>query len=449
MKVQGSKVSKMKNVLMIVIDGLGDEYIEELRGTPLEFASSELETINRMTENGIGGLHWTVKPGIPPSSDKAHLSLFGYDIEKLKVGRGVFEALGSGVKLEKNDVAFRANFATVTKRDDKLIVNDRRAGRIAGDDADKLEKVLKKEIEKHEFPASFKHTVEHRGVLVIKGDRFSGEVSDIDPHHVGNPVLAPQPLARVEGEEREKAKNTCTLLEKMFKTFHQRLDTYPINKKRKEEGQKPANALLLRGGGTMSEVPSFHEKWGMNAVYTAEAALYKGVASFLGMKPLAVEGKLDFSGENERVRMKKALDALHGDVDFLFFHIKLADNFSHSKKPRKKAEYLQNVDQSLKSLLEEDNLLVILTGDHSSSSKRGRHTGMPVPLLFWGGTPRDACKKFNERELAEKGGLGIVRGTDIMPIALDLSDRVEELGIRADPTLPYYKKRGNHYMEIT
>lgn len=438
----------MKNILFICIDGVGDEYINDLMGTPLEYISSDLDNLNKMVREGICGLHWPVKPGIPPSSDKAHLSLFGYDIEKHSIGRGVFEALGAGLDLEEDEIAFRTNFATVEEKNNNLIVRDRRAGRIKNKDVKQLSDAVRKEIKNMKEKIEFKHTVEHRGVLTIKGNSFSPEVTDIDPHQVGVPLLSPQPLERISKEEKEEAEKTCKVLKKVFKSVYQVLKQHPTNEKRKEEGKKPANALMARGGGTIKNLPSFKEKWGLKAGYTAEAALYKGIAKSVGMKPLNVKEKLDFSGKNEKERTKKALIALKDDFDFIFLHIKLSDNFSHSKKPKKNAEFLKNLDKIFEPLLKEEDLLVILTGDHSSSSKRGRHISLPVPLLYWGDGPRDRCETFTEGEIADKGGIGIIRGKYIMPIALDLADRAEELGIRTHPSLPLYKKLGKEYFEI-
>lgn len=440
----------MKNILFICIDGVGDEYIDDLGGTPLAHASAAFSNLNKMVTEGICGLHWPVKPGVPPSSNKAHLSLFGYDIERYNIGRGVFEALGADIDLSKKEIAFRTNFATVEQRDSNLIVKDRRAGRIENSDAEKLSAAIKKEAGKMDEDITFKHTVEHRGVLIIKGEPFSGEVTDLDPHQIDVPLLSPQPLKRISSEqEKERAEKTCKVLKKVTTSFYQVLTQHPTNAKRKKAGKKPANALLVRGGGAINNIPSFEEKWDLKAGYTAEAALYKGIAKSVGMQPLPVEANLDFSGSNERKRIEKALMALKNGFDFIFLHIKLSDNFSHSKKPRKNAEFLKNLDTMFEPVLNEEDLLVILTGDHSSSSKRGRHIGLPVPLLYWGDGPRDRCETFTEAEIADKGGLGIIQGKHIMAIALDLADRAEELGIRTHPALPPYKKLGQEHFELS
>jgi 2,3-bisphosphoglycerate-independent phosphoglycerate mutase len=39
------------------------------------------------------------------------MSIFGYDSLKLYGGRGSFESMGSGINMEKGDIAFKSNFS--------------------------------------------------------------------------------------------------------------------------------------------------------------------------------------------------------------------------------------------------------------------------------------------------------------------------------------------------
>ena len=112
---------------LVVMDGLGDLATQEQNYlTPLEAA----RTPNRdaLSKNSAQGRMIPVAPGITPGSGPGHLGLFGYDPLEFQVGRGVIEALGLGLELKPGDVAARANFCTL---DNKGIVTDRRAGRIA------------------------------------------------------------------------------------------------------------------------------------------------------------------------------------------------------------------------------------------------------------------------------------------------------------------------------
>lgn len=97
--------------LLIILDGLGDRPIKELNGlTPLEYANTP--NMDKLAEIGILGQQDPIKPGQPAGSDTAHLSIFGYDPYETYRGRGFFEALGVGLDLSKDDLAFRVNFAT-------------------------------------------------------------------------------------------------------------------------------------------------------------------------------------------------------------------------------------------------------------------------------------------------------------------------------------------------
>ena len=48
-----------------------------------------------------------------PGSDVANLSILGYDPHRYYSGRAPLEAASIGVKLGKNDVAFRCNLVTL------------------------------------------------------------------------------------------------------------------------------------------------------------------------------------------------------------------------------------------------------------------------------------------------------------------------------------------------
>jgi 2,3-bisphosphoglycerate-independent phosphoglycerate mutase len=120
--------------ILVICDGMADRPIKELEfKTPLEVATKP--NLDRVAKHGICGTMDPIAPGIPPGSDTSTLAMLGYDPFKVYSGRGALEAEGSGIEVLPGDVAFRCNFATVDK---DLIVLDRRAGRIANEDAAKL-----------------------------------------------------------------------------------------------------------------------------------------------------------------------------------------------------------------------------------------------------------------------------------------------------------------------
>ena len=130
----------MKGIIF-VIDGMGDRPVKELGDkTPLENARTP--AMDKMVEEGITGIMDTIRPGVRPGSDTAHLTLLGYDAYEVYTGRGPFEAAGVNVEVKPGDIAFRCNFSTA---DENLVITDRRAGRIQSG-TDKLADVINNEM---------------------------------------------------------------------------------------------------------------------------------------------------------------------------------------------------------------------------------------------------------------------------------------------------------------
>ncbi len=430
-----------KKVILVILDGLGDEYIPELNGTPLEYASNETVTLNKMANEGMCGLVNVIAPGIPPSSDTAHFTIFGYDLSKEYTGRGYFEALGANIPINEGEVALRFNLATVEKSNNLLYIRDRRAGRISGKDAEELVRALQKAISERGIPAEVHHTLEHRGVLVIKGEgKLSRCVSDVDPHESNVPVLKAMPFEEISGEELEAAKRTARVINEVTKLSYEVLNDHPVNREREEKGLPKANIILSRGAGIAIKLTTFREKWGMNAAYVAGGPLYKGVAKAVGMKEIYVEGATGTVNTNLKGKIDGVLRAIDAGYDFVFLHIKGTDSLSHDKKSREKAEFILKIDKVLDKLLEIDDVVIAVTGDHSTSSRMGRHIGLPVPIAFYSKSVirRNGISKFNEVQCAEKGALGVIKGSDIMPMLLDLSNRTMEYGLRPSPKKVIY-----------
>src|SRR5215467_8810328 len=129
---------------LVVLDGLGDIATPE-QGTLTPLEAAVTPNLDALAKLSAQGRMIPVAPGITPGSGPGHLGLFGYDPLEFQVGRGVIEALGLGVDLKAGDVAARANFCSL---DDKKIVTDRRAGRIATEVTEDLCALLSKRIKK-------------------------------------------------------------------------------------------------------------------------------------------------------------------------------------------------------------------------------------------------------------------------------------------------------------
>ncbi|MGH9360871.1 MAG: 2,3-bisphosphoglycerate-independent phosphoglycerate mutase, partial [Thermoanaerobaculia bacterium] len=98
-------------IVLLVIDGLGDIRSEAQPATALERA--RLPNLDALAARSALGRIVPVATGVTPGSGPGHLALFGYDPTEpeVDIGRGVLEAMGTGLTLSQRDVAARGNFA--------------------------------------------------------------------------------------------------------------------------------------------------------------------------------------------------------------------------------------------------------------------------------------------------------------------------------------------------
>ncbi len=401
----------MKKVLLIIMDGLGDRPNSSLNGkTALQAAYKP--NLDYLALNGATGLMSPVSLGIRSGSDTSHLSLLGYDPEKYYTGRGPFEAMGLGIDLLPGDIAFRANFGSVINS--KVV--DRRAGRIK--DTSELSKSLATNIDGVEF--IIKSGVEHRAALVLRGKNLSDKISDTDPHNIGTDPLFTKPLEK-------EAEFTASVLNKFIERSRKILNEHSVNIKRIENGELPANEIMIRGAGKIPEIPSFREKYGMDAACISGTPLIRGIAKLAGFNIISVDGMTGRTDTNYGNVINSAISSLK-NYDFVLVNIKGTDIAGHDKNPELKKSIIERVDQAmdpLKKIL--TNTLIAITGDHSTPCSYGDHTGDPVPILFsTEGILSDYVNSFDE--LSVSSGFYKIKSSDIMPIILSYSERAEKYG---------------------
>ena len=129
-------------------------------------------------------------------------------------------------------------------------------------------------------------------------------------------------------------------------------------------------------------------------------------------------------------KAKAAVKALES-YDFVLVHLKATDLASHDYKPQKKIEMIGKLDALAAHLLDHVNseeTFIVITADHTTSSLKKEHSGEPVPVAIKGPSVRtDDVKEFGERACC-KGGLGRIRGRDLMPILMNFLGKAEKAG---------------------
>jgi len=385
-------------ILFLILDGLGGLAMEGHSGTELQVARTP--NFDALASRSSCGLLTPIAPGITPGSGPGHFALFGFDPIKTNVGRGVQEAAGIGFPLEDKDVAARFNFATADK-DGKII--DRRAGRISTEENQRICEKLRQNIKLDPEIKIFIETVrEHRGVLVLRAERLSGEIKDTDPQQIGLFPLPPEPIC-------PEAVKTAELL-KQFITQAQDILA----------DEEKANILLLRGFAKNTGFSSMEERFGLEAVAIALYPMYKGIAHLLGMDVIP-----DLADINEQI---ESLKDNFEEYDFFFFHVKHTDSRGEDGNFADKVKVIEEVDKLLPDILALHFDVVVVTGDHSTPAKMAGHSWHELPVLISADTCRiDPVAEFDEISCIQ-GALGHLYTKDLMTLTLAHAKRLKKFG---------------------
>lgn len=370
---------------MVIGDGMTDLPLKELDGeTPLQRAHTP--NMDFMAKNGSCGMLKTVPDGMEPGSDVANLSIMGYDPKKYYTGRGPLEAASIGAELSDNDVGFRCNF--ITKEEG--ILADFNAGHISTAEASQLIEALNQsfyQYGKFYLGTSYRH-------LFVYNDTGSATLKSTPPHDVvGEPIS--QNLLKPENDPRSSKLN-----ELMHKSSDVLLK-HPVNKKRLDEGKKPANMIWLWGQGIKPQMTQFIDNYGLKGATITGVDLIKGIGTYLGLTNVRVPGATGYYDTDYCGKVNFALEALE-DHDLVFIHVEAPDEAGHAGDIQEKIMAIERIDRRiLGKLLEElpslgDYAIAILP-DHPTPISIRTHTSDPIPYAVYSpGCESDNTQSYNE-----------------------------------------------------
>ncbi|KPI85116.1 2 3-bisphosphoglycerate-independent phosphoglycerate mutase-like protein [Leptomonas seymouri] len=244
--------------------------------------------INVVTRHGVSGVMDPYMAGKSCGSDTAHLSMFGYPPTTYYRGRGAYEALGAGLELEDEDVAFKSNFSTFADPGEGLCgdedpeleakavattaptdqyVTHRRCDRDFTHEGPLLCQDLNGTTvpcDLHGVPFDYPHTIkvqyatEHRCGVALSGGRsivhadgttevlgmLSDKITGTDPLKDGRVLLHCKPSVPEDHPEHAAALYTCRLVEAASAALTKRLKAHPVNEARRQHNRNIAAAAV-------------------------------------------------------------------------------------------------------------------------------------------------------------------------------------------------------------
>jgi 2,3-bisphosphoglycerate-independent phosphoglycerate mutase len=382
-------------IVLLVMDGVG--------GLPVD-GKTELEAarkpnLDELARRAVCGLSDPVLMGITPGSGPSHLALFGYDPLHYQLGRGILEALGSGVDVGRNDLVARGNFATSKGG----LVVDRRAGRIPTEENVRLCARLNARLPKRDgvevrvFPGK-----EHRFVARFTAEGLADALSDADPQKEGQPPLPATPLA-------PEAAKAAAIVNRFLDDVAEVL-----------KGEAKANAALLRGFSKFPSIPAMQELFRLRPAAVANYPMYKGLAKLLGMTVLEVG--------TETAHLFDAAEKNWADHDFFYIHYKKTDSAGEDGNFAAKVAAIEALDAYIPRLVALKPDVLVVTSDHSTPALLKAHSWHPNPFILISPTAGvDDVQTFSERACA-KGLLGRFRSISAMPLMLAHALKLKKYG---------------------
>ena len=395
-------------VLILLGDGMSDVAYDELGNkSPLQAAATP--NMDYMARHGQVGLARTVPEGLPPGSDVANLSVFGYDPVGCYTGRSPLEAVSMGVELGPDDVSFRMNLVTLKQMNTRVYMEDFSAGHISTTEGRELVEALQKELGSAEF--EFHSGISYRHLLVWRSGKDGMQATP--PHDItGKPVLEYLPSG--EGADR---------LIEIMNASQMVLYNHPVNKRRIEEGKQVANSIWFWGHGKTPRIASFYEKFGLRGAVISAVDLIKGIGVCAGLDSINVEGATGYIDTNYLGKAQAALAALE-DHDFVYVHVEAPDEAAHAGRMDYKIQAIEDFDRQvvgtvLEGMAKFGDYAILCTPDHPTPVHLMTHTAEPVPFIIYrGGQVQGNGAASYDEEQARSTGL-IVEGHALMDMLLN------------------------------
>lgn len=359
--------------IVVLIDGAADTPVPELGNqTPLEVAKKP--HIDGLAAKGKMGMAITVPGNLPPGSDVANLSVFGYDPQKYYTGRSPLEAASIGVPLELTDTTFRANLVTLSDEEDysaKTMV-DYSSDEISTEEAEQLIQAVNDVLKTEEY--EFFRGISYRHLMVWHNKENNFSLTP--PHDISD---------RVVGEYLPKDETILSLMKKSYDI----LKNHPVNLARMEKGLHPANSLWIWGNGTKPALDTYQARFGIRGAVISAVDLIKGIGRCAELEVIEVPGATGTVHSNFDGKAEAAIDALKNGADFIYLHMEGADEAGHRKEIENKVKTIELIDQKIVAPLlayfkesgEDYHMLVM--PDHPTPLAIRTHTSDPIPYLLY------------------------------------------------------------------
>ncbi len=398
--------------LVLIPDGMADEKISALGGkTPMEAADKK--TMDALASRSIVGTVSNVPSGMVPESDTANMAILSFDPKVYSKGRSPLEAVSMGLEMQEDEVAYRCNIVTLSddgEYDEKIML-DHSADEITTPEADELIKALDAAL--GDDIRRFYTGVSYRHCILWKGGNDT--YNFMRPHDIlGQCVKEYLP----HGDDGK-------VFYDLMRASWDILNNHPVNEARRARGLRPANSIWLWSPGKKPALPSFKEKWGLDATVISAVDLIKGIGLCAGMRSIDVEGATGNVHTNYKGKADAAIEAFRDGAEYVYIHVEAPDECGHRAETENKVLSIELIDDKILRPVYEyllgtgEDFKIMILPDHPTPVRLRTHTIDPVPFMIYSSKDKKAGISLFSEENASKTGLYIPHGHELMELLIE------------------------------
>lgn len=383
--------------LVLIPDGMADEPIPQLNGkTPMQAAKKN--TMDMLASRSVVGTVLNVPCGMVPESDTANMAILSFDPKVYSKGRSPLEAVSMGLEMTEDEVAYRCNIVTLSDDgdyDDKIMI-DHSADEITTAEADELIRALEAKLGNE--IRHFYTGVSYRHCILWKNG--CDTYNFMRPHD----ILGQQIKNYLPSGEDGK------VFYDLMRASWDILEHHPVNEARRARGLRPANSIWLWSPGKKPALPSFKEKWGLDAAVISAVDLIKGIGLCAEMRSIDVVGATGNVHTNYKGKADAAIKAFEDGIEYVYIHVEAPDECGHRAEIENKVLAIELIDSLiLKPVYDylvstgEDFKIMVLP-DHPTPVRLRTHTSEPVPFMIYSlDENKDGVSLFCEESAADTG----------------------------------------------
>ena len=397
--------------LILIPDGMADYPVEELGNlTPMQKANKPM--MDALASKSLVGKVSNVPEGMVPESDTANMAILSFDPKVYSKGRSPLEAVSMGIDMKPDETAYRCNVVTLTEEqeryEDRIIV-DHSADEISTEEADQLIKTLEAELGND--MRKFYTGVSYRHCLIWKNS--DDKYNFMRPHDI---------LGKRIGEYLPRVEDGGSEFLELMKKSYDILKDHPVNLARKARGLKPANSAWLWSPGKKPQLPSFKQKWGLDAAVISAVDLIKGIGLCAEMQSIDVEGATGNVHTNYTGKANAAIEAFKAGKELVYVHVEGPDECGHRAEIENKVKSIELIDSKILAPVYEylkncgEPFKIMVLPDHPTPICKRTHTMDAVPFFIYSSeADKVGCDTFDEFT-TEKMNYYVENGYTLMDI---------------------------------